>query len=228
MLFIDDDQAQIREGQEQGRARAHHHPRLAPHHRAIDAAAFLLRKIAVPFRRPHAEAGGEAFQELHRQRDLRQQDQRLLVLAQRFGHRLEIDFGLARSRHAVQQMGGKVFARRPRRAESLPPAPDRDSAPASRKPGSGARKGANSGSSVGLSAPACDQPAHHGGRDIGVFRQARHAARQSVLRHLQHALARLRQPGGTADRLSHRRCGGPPARRRRASAAPWPGSRPAD
>ncbi len=64
------------------------------------------------------------------------------------------------------------------------------------KSGSGARKAANSGSSVGFSAPALDQAAHHGGRHIGVFRQAGHAARQAVFGHRQHAPPGIGQPGG--------------------------------
>ena len=79
MLFIDDDEAEIAERQEQRRARADHDARFAVHHRAIGARALLLRQIGVPLRRAAAEALRESLQELHRQRDLRQQDQHLLA-----------------------------------------------------------------------------------------------------------------------------------------------------
>ena len=55
MFLVHDHQAQDREGQEQGRTRAHHHLRFAVHHRAIDPAPFLLGQVAMPFRRADAE-----------------------------------------------------------------------------------------------------------------------------------------------------------------------------
>ena len=63
----------------------------------------------MPFAGPHPKARREAFQELHRQCDFRQQDQHLLILRQRRRDRLEIDFGLARSGDAIQQGGGKFL-----------------------------------------------------------------------------------------------------------------------
>ncbi len=59
----------------------------------------------MPFGRPGAEARGEAIEKLRGQRNLRQEHERLALLSQRFGDRLEIDFGLARSRHALEQGG---------------------------------------------------------------------------------------------------------------------------
>ena len=111
MLFIRDDQAKLAERQEQRRPRPDNHPRFAVHHGAIGPPAFLLRQVTVPFGGSHPEARCEAFQELHRQCDLRQQDHHLLVLFQRFGNGLEIDFGLARSGDAVQQMGRELLIR---------------------------------------------------------------------------------------------------------------------
>ena len=61
----------------------------------------------MPFERPAAEARGEAVEELHRQRDLGQEDQRLLSFAQRFGDGFEIGLGLARPRDAVEQRHGE-------------------------------------------------------------------------------------------------------------------------
>jgi hypothetical protein len=57
----------------------------------------------VPFRRPRAEAGGEALQEIGRKRDLRHEHQDLPARLERRRHRLEIDLGLAGAGHAVKQ-----------------------------------------------------------------------------------------------------------------------------
>ncbi len=57
----------------------------------------------MPRDRGAAEARLEAFQERLGERDLREQHERLLPLSQALGDRLEIDFGLARARHAVEQ-----------------------------------------------------------------------------------------------------------------------------
>jgi hypothetical protein len=57
-----------------------------------------------------AEAGGEALEEGLGQSDLGQQHQRLPPKAQGFGHRLEIDFGLARSGDSVEQEGHEIGA----------------------------------------------------------------------------------------------------------------------
>ena len=57
----------------------------------------------MPFGRPRAETGGEAVEKLRGQRDLRQEHERLALLPQSFGDRLEIDLGLARSGHALEQ-----------------------------------------------------------------------------------------------------------------------------
>ena len=70
----------------------------------------------MPFRRAHAEARGEAVEELRGQRDLRHQDQALPAASDRFGHRLEIDLGLARAGDAVDErdriaaLGDRAFS----------------------------------------------------------------------------------------------------------------------
>ncbi len=149
----------------------------------------------MPFRRAAAEALREAFEELHRQRDLRQQDQHLLVRAQRLGDRLEIDFRLARSRHAVEQadretlrrhIGAQPLRRFALRAVQCDRREGRIGHAKRRKLGKLGR-----GQRAGL-----DQPAHHGGGYAGLLRQRDHAARQPVIRQRQHAFACRRQPRG--------------------------------
>ena len=149
----------------------------------------------MPFGRAHPKAGCEALQELHRQGNFGQHDQNLPALAQSFGDGLEIDFGLSRTRYAVQQAGGEFF-RRHRAAQMR------------RRLGLVAVQLRLGESWIGrwegrelrqLGCHQCarrDQSPHHGGRHIGVFRQARHAARQPILRHGQHAFAPFRQFGG--------------------------------
>ena len=123
VLLIDDDQTQIGIRQKQRRARADHHRDLARRDRGPGARALSRRDLGMPFRRTHAEALGEAVEELRGERDLRHQDQDLLVAPDRLGHRLEIHFGLARAGDAIDQRHreaalrhGRAQAHRPRRA----------------------------------------------------------------------------------------------------------------
>ncbi len=103
MLLIDDDQAQVVERKEQGRARARHHPNLAFGRPTPDAGAAARRQLGMPFGGRGAKAFCKAVPELRGQRDLGHQDQHLPARGQNFGDRLEIDLGLARTGHALQQ-----------------------------------------------------------------------------------------------------------------------------
>ena len=77
VLLIDHDEAEIGVGQKQRRARADHDGDFAVGDRAPGARAPARRQFRMPFRRPHAEARGEAVEELRGERDLRHQDQAL-------------------------------------------------------------------------------------------------------------------------------------------------------
>ena len=119
MLLIDDDEAEIGKGQEQRRARADDDPGLACRDRPPGGAPLGPGEIGMPFGRPGAEALLEALEPLARQGDLGQQHQRLMPGAQRCGHGLEIDLGLARAGDAIQQgdaaigqMGDQALGRR--------------------------------------------------------------------------------------------------------------------
>ena len=103
MLFIDDDEAEFGEWQKEGRAGADNHPRLAARRRRPDAFALALRQPGMPFGWSRAETSREPIEKLRGERDLRQEHERLASLTQRFGDRLEIDLGLARSSHALEQ-----------------------------------------------------------------------------------------------------------------------------
>ena len=104
MLLVHHDQPEIRERQEQRRARARHHAHIALGHAAPDARALLGGDGGMPLGGAAAEALLEPLQELVGQRDFGQQDQHLSVRpAQRLRDRLEIDLGFARAGHAIQQ-----------------------------------------------------------------------------------------------------------------------------
>ena len=103
VLLIDDNQAKIGVGQEQRRAGADHDRNLAVGDGPPGARAPARRELRMPFRRPHAEAGGEAVEELGGQRDLRHQDQALPAASDHIRHRLEIDLGLARAGDTVDE-----------------------------------------------------------------------------------------------------------------------------
>ena len=103
VLLIDNDKAEVRIGQKQCRARTDDHACFAGCHRVPGALAPARCKRGVPFGRTHPEPGAETIQELRGKRDLREQHQRLAAFAHNLRDRFEIDLGLARSRHAVDQ-----------------------------------------------------------------------------------------------------------------------------
>ena len=120
MLLVDDDQAEIGEGQEERRARPDDDARLAARDRAPDALALALGRDPECHSAGRApKRCGEAVEELGGQRDLRQEHQRLPARPQGLGDRLEIDFRLARAGDAFEQgrgkgalgdAGGEIFA----------------------------------------------------------------------------------------------------------------------
>ena len=110
VLLIDDDEPEIGEGQEQGRAGADHKLRLVLRHRAPDPAALRRRQPRMPFGGPGAEALLAAGDELAGQRDLGHEHQRLLAAFETLGDGLEIDLRLARAGDAVEQGYGKAVA----------------------------------------------------------------------------------------------------------------------
>jgi hypothetical protein len=120
MRLVDDDQAEIGIGQEQRGACADRHQSLAARDCAPSAAPLRGAQSRVPRHGFAAETIVEAFEERLGQRNFREQDQNLPAFGDRLRHRLEIDFGLARPRHAVEQhrlkdMGGDPRDQRVRR-----------------------------------------------------------------------------------------------------------------
>ena len=103
VLLVDDDKTEVSERQKQSRARADNHWRFAARHGRPDAFALALGQAGMPLGWSCAETRREAVEKLRGERNLRQQHQRLALLPQRFGDRLEVNLGLARSRHALEQ-----------------------------------------------------------------------------------------------------------------------------
>jgi hypothetical protein len=101
--FVDDDQPEPGVGEEERGTGADHHFGIAARDRPPGAAALGLPEAGMPGDRLMPEARGEALQKRLGERDLGQQYQSLPALPKGFGHRLEIDFGLARSGDSVEQ-----------------------------------------------------------------------------------------------------------------------------
>ena len=189
VLLIDDDQPEIGVRQEQRRARADHDRDFAFGDGRPGAGALARRELRMPFRRAGAEARGEAVEELRGERDLRHQDQALPAGADRVGHRLEINFGLARAGDAVEQRHGVTalgYGRFERR-------------------GGGALLGAKFrlheigiglfGDRLGrqrnrLQRAFIDQAVDHAGADAGLARGLAFAAHHAVGEELKHARTR--------------------------------------
>ena len=184
VLLIDNDEAEIGEGQEQGRARADHELRLVLGNRPPDAAAKRRRHAGMPFGWTRAEPLLATGDELTGQRDLGHQHKHLLAAGERRGDRLEIDFGLARAGHAVEQAHAETVARigeqlargfrlllgqrRPLAREV-----ERDVMPI--------------GQGLGNERAGIDQAVDDAGTDAGGFRQARFDPGEPVVRRRQHA-----------------------------------------
>ena len=101
--LVDHNQAEVWVGQEQGRARAHRDRRFATGDPAPRAAALRGAKIGMPGHRLAAETGLKTLEEGLGERDLGEQDKRLLALPEAFGDRLEINLGLAGTGDAIEQ-----------------------------------------------------------------------------------------------------------------------------
>ena len=231
VLFVDDDQAEIGEGQEQSRARADDDARFAARHGAPQPLALAGRDRRVPLGRPRAEAGGETVEELRRQRDLRQQHQRLPPGAQGRGDRLEIDFGLARAGDAFEQ----DRARRPRSNRLLKRL--RGGALVGRKRQGGAFGVERRRGGIGVERDELERAVVDEAVDDADAASRRRGERGAGLRRLDgqrrhHALARRRQArgrlGGRLNRkFRRRRRGGLGAARRHAQRHAARGERPA-
>ena len=107
LLFIDHDQPEIFDRRENGRARSHHHARLAAPHAPPFPRALHFRQRAVQHRDARAKSRAAQSAAPKRQRDFRNQNQRGLVPRKRRLHGVEIHFRFAAAGDAVEQSRGK-------------------------------------------------------------------------------------------------------------------------
>ncbi len=105
VFLIHHDQPKIAERQEKRRPRADDKADAALARHPPQPPPFGLRHPGMPFARTRAKAILHPRKELCRQRDFGQEDQRLPPLPQTFGHRLEVDLGLAGPGHPLQKRG---------------------------------------------------------------------------------------------------------------------------
>ncbi len=104
MLLIDHDQAEVFEGEEQGRPGANHQLGIARRRPDPDAAALRSRDLGVPLSGPRAEPRLNPFNERCSESDFGEEDEGLSPLPHTLRHRLHVNFGLARSGDALQQL----------------------------------------------------------------------------------------------------------------------------
>ncbi len=119
MLLVDDDQPEVLDRGEHGRARPHAHPRLALAQPPPLGVALAGRQPRVQHGDGVAEAFDEAPDDLRGERDLGHEHDRAAPLLQRGGGGAQVDLGLARPGHAVQQplLGAPRAQRRDQRRE---------------------------------------------------------------------------------------------------------------
>ena len=113
VLLVHHDQAQIDEGQEQGRPRPDHDVTAPGDHRLPHLTTARRGDAGMPFGWTCAEPGRDPLDQGLGQGDLGQQDQdlRRRIGAQHPRDGLQIGLGLARARHPVQQEGPEAAAR---------------------------------------------------------------------------------------------------------------------
>ena len=103
MLLVHHDEAEVLDRREDRRAGAYDDPRLAFAYAPPLVEALAVRERAVKDGDALAEARGEALDRLRRERDLRDEDDGSPALREHGGDGLQIDLGLARSRHAEEE-----------------------------------------------------------------------------------------------------------------------------
>ena len=187
VLLIDDDEAEIGEGEKQGRAGADHELRLVLRHGAPDAAAHRRGDAGMPLGRAGAEPLLAARNELIGERDLGHQHQHLAAARERRGDRLEINFGLARAGNAVEQSHGEAVASV---VEQLARGFGLLHGELGALAGKIERHGMPVGQRLGDQSTGIDQPVDNTRADAGGFGETRLDPDQPVLRCFEHARAR--------------------------------------
>jgi hypothetical protein len=103
VFLVDDDQADRPQRDEERGAWADHHGGLSLVNRFPNGRPLALAQAAVDQNRPTGKACRDTLDDLGRQGDLRDQDDRLPTPPDALADRSEIEFGFAAPRHAVQE-----------------------------------------------------------------------------------------------------------------------------
>ena len=119
VLLVHENQAEIRHGRKDGRARADHDGRIAAPDAPPLLAALLRRERGVQQRDLVAEGGVEQAGRLRREADLRHQQNRRQSAIERPLHGGQIDGRLSRTGHAVQQKWMECPQRRGQRGQRI-------------------------------------------------------------------------------------------------------------
>ena len=103
VLLVDDDQAEVGQRREDRRAGAHADPRRPAAQAHPLVVALAVGELGVQDRDGVAEARDEARHDLRGQRDLGDEHEHRAPLLERRVRGVQVDLGLARARHALQQ-----------------------------------------------------------------------------------------------------------------------------
>jgi hypothetical protein len=111
VFLVDDDHAEIGDWREHRRTRPQHDARFARNALPPGGEAFGIGERGMKHRDRNGETFAKAADELRREPDLRDQDQRAPVATQGALHRVQIDFGLAAAGDAIQKEGREASLR---------------------------------------------------------------------------------------------------------------------
>ncbi len=203
VLLIDHDQAEVCVGEEQRRARADHDVHLAGRDRVPGARTLARAELRMPFGRAHAEALRKAIEELRGECDLGHQDQGLAALADRLGDRLEVDLGLARAGHTVEQID-RVAALRDGAAQDVGRHALRAGQFGLAVVGIGLARDRLGRQRDDFERAFVDKAVDHAGRDAGVLRGFGLGAQQPIRKRRHDPSARRRFALWWRSRQSHR------------------------
>ncbi len=109
VLLVDHDQTRVGDRSEDSRAGTYADPRLARPQPPPLVVARAGRHLRMKQRHRIAEPPPEAIHRLRGERDLGDEDDRASPPCQRLASRLQVDLGLARAGHAVEQEGARVL-----------------------------------------------------------------------------------------------------------------------
>ena len=205
MLLVHHDKAEAAEGEPQSRARADHRLRPALGDGAPGLAPLPRAELGMPERRIDPETRAEAREPLGAERDLRQHHQHLPAGVDGSGHRLEIDLGLARAGHPVED-GDREGGAGDRSAQAAGGAVLRRGEGGAGPGRIGPAEGRDLRRRDRLDRPLGGQSAHHAGAHPGRARDLRRGAGRPVAQQREHPAPRLGHarspslpelPGGT-------------------------------